>query len=926
MKYLHLLIFLLITSHSILAQDGDVPLSHFKIPISPQDYSFNDLRIDEQGRLLVAYKKGVLQFDGDSWLKIDISSSPIKFLDIKGSTFLLAKDGIYEMKVDMFHQNNLELRLQIPIISPVSDLLYFDNRYYLLTNEQIYILDEEFNKLDVYESQLGYNDIFVFENRLYAFEDNYLLENIDGTWVDLNLYAPQNTDFLFSIKGKNNLYFAYDNGSFYSFDGKDFDPYSSELNEYLNENYPISGKFLNDKLIISTLSGGVVIAEETSGKINSTIQKYNGLPTNEVTALTMDYQNGLWLAHPYGLSRASLNIPLTDFQFYPGLDGLPEATLIRNDTFWVTSTEGLFYLKEVKDYETLQKKLVQKIQVSSPNKAAVEKDEDSNNFLEDLFSFGQDDAQEEYISEELKKYRTIYRNEGIRFKALRKKLDEKEQQLRDSIRNRNSKNKQASSSPKYRSIIKTIDISRLKSIDFEYQKVNEIDEHIESILDTKYGLVASSNTGIFLVNTQKVRKLSNIKLVKKLHFQTENGVLWLTNEQGLFSIDLSDSDYSLVKHSKNIFHDLLIRNEKLIAVGNNILEIFNIQSENLKTVKKLNISNNFSEELALYTEGGKIKLLRSDAILELDPNSLQLKIDSLFSVPLKYFLKDQEDNIWLLSAQDEWSTINKELSFQVIKWLHIVTAIKNINMVNDSTIFFTTDDRIIRWKSSSTLDYPLPKTFINGVMVENQWVENDEFVELQYGQNNLKVVLSTPEYLFKKEVEYQYFVKGLRDNWSSWSRNKEIDFPYIPTGDYTLQIKARTILNNEISNYKLKFEVLPPYWQTWWFYALEIVFFSLLILISIRLNTTNQSSYLTKTFTFLTLILFLEFLATILENNLEGYVDESPVYTFIINVILALSITPIERGISKLLVILNSARSKKLISEMRKEQNKRKDE
>ncbi|SMG28790.1 Y_Y_Y domain-containing protein [Marivirga sericea] len=922
MRYLHLLIFLLIASHAILAQNGDVPLTHYKIPISPQDYSFNDLRIDKQGRLLVAYKKGILQFDGDSWLKIDISSSPIKFLDIGNRTFLLAKGGIYEMKEDMFHQNKLELLLQIPIISPVSDLIYFNEKYYLLTNEQIYIFDEEFNRLNVYESQLGYKDVFVFENKLYAFEDNYLLENIDGTWVDLNLFAPQDTDFLFSIKGKNNLYFAYDNGSFYSFDGKDFDPYSSELNEYLNQNYPLSGKFLNDKLIISTLSGGVVIVEETSGNINSTIQKYNGLSTNEVTALTMDNQNGLWLAHPYGLSRASLNIPLSDFQFYPGLNGLPEATIMRNDTFWVSSTEGLFYLKEVKDYETLQKKLVQKIKVSSPKKSTAEKDDDPNNFLENIFSFGENSAQEQYISEKLDNYREKYRNEGIRFRALRKKLDEKEQQLRDSIRNRNSKNTKSGSSPTYRSITKTIDISRLKSIDFEYQKVNEIKDHIESLVDTKFGLVAKSNTGIFLVNTEKVRKISNLKMIKRLHFQSELGILWITSEQGLFSINLQDSDNSLIKHSENIFNDLLINNNNLIAVGNNILEIFDIQNKKLTTVKKLNISNNFSEELALFTEGEKVKLLRSDAILELEPSSLDLKIDSLFADPLKYFLKDQEDNIWLLSAQDEWSTINKKLSFQVIKWLHTVSAIKNINMVNDSIIFFTTDDRIIRWKSDSNSNYPLPKTFINSVMVENQWVENDKFVELQYGQNDLKVILSTPEYLFKEEVEYQYFVKGLMDNWSSWSKNREIDFPYIPSGDYTLQIKAKTILNNEVNDFQLKFEVLPPYWQTWWFYALEIVFFSVLILVSIRLNTTNQSSYLTKTFTFLTLILFLELLATILENNLEGYVDESPVYTFIINVILALSITPIERGISKLLVILNSARSKKLISEMRNEQKK----
>jgi len=911
-----------------LGQEGDVPLNHYEIPIPPQDYNFNDLKIDEQGRLLVAYKKGVLQFDGNSWLKIEISSSPIKFIELNGTTYLLAKDGIYEMKEDLFHQNKFELLHPVPIISPIVDLIFYNGKYLLLANEHIIILDKEFNKIDVNESKIGYKDVFVFENKLYAFEGNYLLENVDGTWVDLNLFAPENTDFLFSIKGANSLYFAYDNGDFYSFNGNDFDPYSTELNEYLKENYPISGKFLDQSLILSTLSGGVIIVEENSGSIISTIQNYNGLPTNEVSALTMDLQNGLWLAHPYGLSRASLNIPLSDFQFYPGLEGLPEVTLIKNDTFWVGTTEGLFYLKKVKDYETLQKKLIQKIRISSPQQTAVE-EEDSGNFIENLFSFGNNNSEEkEFIDTKLKEYRSKYRDRGIRFKALRQKLDEKEKQLRDSLRrveSRNTKQKnQSKSTPKYRSVVKTIDISRLKSIDFEYQKIPKVESHIESLINTDLGLIARGNTGIFLVTANETTKISDLKMVKKLFYQSSAQLLWASNEEGLFSIDLSDQNYSTKKHVDVVFNDLLIKNEKLIAVGNNMLEVFSLKNGYLTTIKKVNITNNFSEEMAIYLQGNKIKLLRSDAILQLDLNSSTLKIDSTFVSPLKYFIKDQRNNIWFLSAQGEWSTMDKELSKETRNWLHIIPPIKNIQIVDDSNVFFTTNKRIIRWKPSSIENYPLPKTFIDGIMVENQWIKSDDFVELQYGQKNLKVILSTPEYLFKEKVEYQYYVKGLMDNWSSWSTNREIDFPYIPTGDYKLQIKAKTILNNEITKFGFDFEVLPPYWQTWWFYALEIAFFSILILISIRLNTSNQSSYLTKTFTFLTLILFLEFIATILENNLEGYIDESPVYTFIINVVLALSISPIERGISKLLIIFNSARSKELISEMRKNQLKKK--
>ena len=931
MKFIHLFVTFLLFSQFLMAQSGDVVLNHFEVPLPPQDYQYQDMNIDNQGRLLLAYKKGILQFDGNSWVKVKVSSSPIKFLEVNGKRLLLAKDGIYEIKEDQFHSNKLELLYQTPLLSPIVDLVFYENQYYLLANEQLTIFSEQFEKLNTYKSNLGYKDVFVWKDKLYAFEDNYLVENVEGTWVDLNLFAPENSDFVFSVKGANQLYFAYDNGEFYSFDGKEFTPYSSALNEYLRENYPISGKYFDGKIIISTLIGGVALVDEYSGEIISTIQNYNGLPTNEVNAITMDQQMGLWLAHPYGLSRAALNIPLKDFQFYPGLEGLPETILLSHDTLWVGTTEGLYFLKEVKDYETLQKKMIQKVKINSTKELDSKNGENDSGFLENLFSTEDDTEEQIFIEEELKKFRKIYRNEGIRFRALREKLEEKERQLKDSLQrvsqnqSKTQKAKSKNIKPKYKSVVKTIDISRLKSIKFEFQKVNTVAPHVESLVKTDLGLIARSNTGLYLVKREEIVKISNLKMIKKMLYDSKRQVLWISNREGLFSIDIIDESYNQKKHSENKFHDLLIQGSQLSAVGENILEIFNIKTDGLQTVRKANINNSFSEEMLLFFESGKIKLLRSDGVLALDEAKRDLEFDTLFQKPLQYFLKDQNEDIWFLNNKEEWNSVHNKIPQQLKDWLHIVPSLKNIYKANDTTVYLVTNQRIIRWKYVTEKEYPLPKTFIDGVMVENEWVLDTEVVKMQHGQNNLKISLSTPEYLFKDDVEYQYFVKGLMDEWSAWSSIREIDFPYIPTGDYVLQIRAKTFLNENVRSFDFKFEVLPPYWQTWWFYMLEIAFFSILILISIKLNTTNQSSYLTKTFTFLTLILFLEFIATILENNLEGYLDDSPVYTFAINVVLALSISPIEKGINKVLVTINSARSKELIAKMRsnqKEKNK----
>lgn len=927
MKILHPILFFVLLSHFLNAQSGDVVLNHYEVPLPSQDHIYQDMDIDEQGRLLLAYKKGILQFDGNNWVKVRVNSSPIKFLKVNNKDILLAKDGIYEIKVNQFHSNKLELLYQTPLLLPIVDLINFGEHYYLLANEKITVFSKDFEKIETYDSKLGFKDIFVFEQKLYAFEDNYLVEKVEKTWVDLNLFAPENTDFVFSVEGEKQLYFSYDNGDFYAFNGKEFTPFSSALNEYLRENYPISGKYFDGKIIISTLIGGVVLVEEKSGKIISTIQNYNGLPTNEVNAITMDQQKGLWLAQPYGLSRAALDIPLKDIQFYPGLEGLPETVVLVGDTLWVGTTEGLYYLNEVKDYEILQKKMIQKVRISQPNMPNL-KEENENGFFQNLFGSNNSSEEQDFINQEIKKFRKIYRSEGVRFRELKEKLDKKEGELRDSIQNvaqkKSNRGKSTDIVPKYKSVVKTIDISRLKSIEFEYQKVKSVTPHVESVLKTNKGLIARSNTGIYLVKGDEAIKISNLRMVKKMLYQSEKQVLWLSNNDGLFSIDLSDAEFVFRKHSDNIFHDMMIEQNQLSAVGENILELFDISGYELQNLRKLNIINKFSEEMLLFFQDDKVKLLRSDGILVLDKAESELKLDSLFDKPVQYFLKDQNENIWFLNAEDEWGSIQMKIPQQLKDWLHIVPSVKNIYNPVDSIVYLVTNERIVRWKYMAEKEYPLPKTFIDGVMVENDWVLDTEVIKMKHDQNNLKIVLSTPEYLFKDDVVYQYYVRGLMGDWSSWSSIREIDFPYIPTGDYVLEIRAKTFLNDNIRSFDFGFKVLPPYWRTWWFYMLEIAFFSILILISIKLNTSNQSSYLTKTFTFLTLILFLEFLATILENNLEGYVDDSPVYTFAINVILALSISPIERGVNRVLIRINSARSKELISQMRANQKEKK--
>ncbi|GAA5020812.1 hypothetical protein GCM10011506_04060 [Marivirga lumbricoides] len=915
-----------------VAQDGHLSLKHFSVPIPKQDYVFNDLTIDGRGRLLLAHRRELLQFDGRNWEKLSVNSSPLRFIKLDSTLFLLTREGISKIEENKYYQNNVRPVFRNPEFLIGADLIKHKSTYYYLAGSRILALFPPNFKVDtVFNSELGYNDIFTYQDKLYAFNGNFLLEYYEGAWLDLNLYAPDDTDFIFSCQTDSLVFFAYDNGDFFAFDGKNFNVFSEELNEYLRDNYPVSGKILGDKIVIATLNGGAVLVDIASKKILNTIQYYNGLPSDEVTAVTSDDQQGIWLAHGAGISRASLEIPIKEFHHYPGLRGIPEAVLMHNDTLYVGTNEGLYFLTQVKDYETLKKVMKEKVRVELEPERKPE-DENESKFLDNIFNLskeqdGQD--QEQFIEETLDKYKKIYRKQGFHFGKLKDKLAEKESALRDSIANIKAMDEMMKSEKpaapdkkqvRFKTINKVVNVSKLKSIKYQFLPVENIERKVTELIETPKGVIAVTTVGVFLINGTIITKLSDRRFIERAFYQKNEKTLWLAGEFGLFSVDMSTSNFTTQNHFSNAVYDIAIHDQQMALVGDNEVFVFKLLNKQLKSLQSFYIENDFSDKMMIFYEKGFFKVLKLDGVYIVDQDKDEVILEDKFTESLRYFVKDTRQTLWLDTPQDEWKIKNSQSPFLNLQWLKVLPYIKYIHAPSDSIIYLVAENRVIALQANTKKWQTLPESFINSVYKQNEELSEYQELKLEYSNNSLKINLSTIDYLFPEGVSYQYFVKGLTEEWSDWSKAGEIDFPYLPVGEYVLQIKARSGFSGEITDFDLSFEVLPPYWKTWWFYVLEIAFFSTIILISLKLNRTSRNSYLTNTVTFLTLILILEFIATILENNLQGYVEDSPVYAFIINVILALTISPLGKLMNKLLLIINTRHIKRVTHKMRAEQ------
>jgi len=162
----------------------------------------------------------------------------------------------------------------------------------------------------------------------------------------ISILINQSINFTIPFNDLNSL-IGTSNNLLYLFDGKHLLPYPIDNQQYLRANTLASGIALNsNEFALSTLNGGCMIMDKNTGTTISTINYANGLPDDEIFCLAIDNNRGLWLAHEFGVSRANLSLTVKDYSSYKGLDGKATDIQVFNNTIYVSTTEGVYFLKQ----------------------------------------------------------------------------------------------------------------------------------------------------------------------------------------------------------------------------------------------------------------------------------------------------------------------------------------------------------------------------------------------------------------------------------------------------------------------------------------------------------------------------------------------------------------------------------------------------
>jgi ligand-binding sensor domain-containing protein len=108
----------------------------------------------------------------------------------------------------------------------------------------------------------------------------------------------------------------------------------------------------------------------------------------------------------------------------------------------------------------------------------------------------------------------------------------------------------------------------------------------------------------------------------------------------------------------------------------------------------------------------------------------------------------------------------------------------------------------------------------NGSALRAQ-INETKKITIPYDQNVLTFEFSALNFIQPEKNEFAYMLSGFEDNWNMVGNQRSATYTNIEPGLYTFKVKASN--NDNIWNdtgTSVVIEILPPFWETWWFKAI----------------------------------------------------------------------------------------------------------
>ena len=389
-------------------------------------------------------------------------------------------------------------------------------------------------------------------------------------------------------------------------------------------------------------------------------------------------------------------------------------------------------------------------------------------------------------------------------------------------------------------------------------------------------LFEDKNENIWIVNSSYLIKYNNAKNIKTTYnfnyrtsknnysallqrcFGVYNNKLWLATTNSISGFNLATNSFVNYPYpdSDNQFVEAAIMdssNNFWIGTDKKLYR-FNINNKKWKTFEhnykdKNSISSNHIKSILLDPKLPKKYIWFGTSGAGLNKYNIENNKFTLFTTDdglpnnvIYGILSDKENKLWLSTNNGISHFDTEKIIFQNYNIFDGLQSneFNTYSYYKSKTgeLFFGGIEGITYFNPDEIVKNPIvPKVVITDFLLFNKTVspqksnsplsksitETDK-IYLSYNQNNIGFKFVSLDFTSPENNKYAYKLENFDNNWIDALDEGIANYSHLPTGEYVFRVKGSNNdgVWNEVGA-SVKIIIAPPYWATWWAYALYLL-------------------------------------------------------------------------------------------------------
>ncbi len=384
---------------------------------------------------------------------------------------------------------------------------------------------------------------------------------------------------------------------------------------------------------------------------------------------------------------------------------------------------------------------------------------------------------------------------------------------------------------------------------------------IETVPESDFPLWLATDAGLLLYNP----KNGNWKDVKLASFlgkanpsfsilKTDNDYNWVSSKEEIHQVSKRDGRIIKSKQlheftKESIIQDLSLVGEQLYIATEGVgILIYNIESENVQSLSTVAPASKiisstptwelFKDQKTIWigTNRGLFKLDTESNNFNQITSAPKLENRVIFSIE-----QDQNGTLWM-GTEKGLASFNPEK--KETRFYNENDGLKNIEFNRRSVKKNSDGQLLFGGVNGITAFYPdqiqqnttVPSLHITDIEVITSdstfspTLEETDKLKLPWHQNTIQVNYVALNYTNSSQNQYRHQLVGHDPDWVENKGARQARYVRLPPGEYTFEVMGSN--NDGLWNPNAKsitIEILPPFWQTWWFKTLIILLVTLIL-------------------------------------------------------------------------------------------------